>query len=110
MKAYVEELTRYNVWANARISSYILEAGDTIADMPLTSSFPSIRKTLYHLWDAQEIWMARLNGVSLNAWPSQSFTGSLTEAVKSLDENSNDFVRFVKENDQDALEKVIIFH
>jgi len=110
MKLYVEQLTRYNAWANARISSYILEAGAAIADLPLISSFPSIRKTLYHLWDAQEIWMARLNGVSLNAWPSQSFTGSLTEAMKRLEESSNDFVRFVEERDQNTLEKVIIFH
>ena len=29
MKQYLTELTRYNLWANERIASYILKAGET---------------------------------------------------------------------------------
>jgi uncharacterized damage-inducible protein DinB len=110
MKPYIEELTRYNVWANELITSYLLQAGAAIADKEQSSSFPTIRKTLYHLWDAQVIWLARLNGTSLNTWPSQSFNGTLEEAAAGLLANSEEFVRFVAESDEKALERDVVFH
>ena len=91
------ELTEYNTWANRQITSFILQAGLEIADKELVSSFPTIRKTLYHIWDAQVIWYARLNGIPLTTWPSKSFNGSLEEACKQLISHSEDFAAFAKE-------------
>ncbi len=87
-------LVKYNQWANEKICSFINDAGEKIADTELVSSFPTIRKTLFHLWDAQVIWMKRLRGESSNTWPSHHFNGSIKEATEMLLENSADYIRF----------------
>ena len=110
MKQYLIDLTRFNHWANERISSYILKAGESKADAVQKSSFPSIRKTLYHLWDAQVIWLGRLRGHSLNAWPSQTFQGSLEEAVAQIAFNSLEIVRFVEGLNENDVERDVIYH
>jgi uncharacterized damage-inducible protein DinB len=89
-------LVKYNQWANERICGYINEAGEKIADTELISSFPTIRKTLFHLWDAQVIWMKRLRGESSNTWPSHNFNGSLKEAIDLILLNSNDYIQFAE--------------
>lgn len=89
-------LVKYNQWANERICGFINEAGDKYADAELISSFPTIRKTLFHLWDAQVIWMKRLRGESSNTWPSHNFNGSLKEATDLLLQNSEDYILFTE--------------
>ena len=89
-------LCKYNIWANQKITEYILAAGNEIADVELQSSFPTIRKTLYHIWDAQAIWYSRLKGVSFNSWPSKDFTGTLDEACAGLLLSSREFISLVE--------------
>lgn len=89
-------LTKYNHWANEIICDFINNAGEKIADAELISSFPTIRKTLFHMWDAQVIWMKRLRGESSNTWPSHNFTGSLYEATTLIMQNSADFISFAQ--------------
>jgi uncharacterized damage-inducible protein DinB len=102
-------LSEYNHWANSRICSWIREAGETVADQEVTSSFPSIRKTLYHLWDAQAIWMLRLKGESPNAWPSHSFKGNIDEATEAIIASSLEFVRFCSDLQPGDEDKQVTF-
>jgi uncharacterized damage-inducible protein DinB len=91
---HLKTLSNYNLWANEKICSYILEAGQTLADKETESSFPTIRKTLYHLWDAQTVWLKRLNGETSNSWPSHNFTGTLDDAIKLIVENSKAYIGY----------------
>ena len=95
MDSHLIKLCKYNVWANDRICTWIKKA-ETKVDEELKSSFPSIRKTLYHLWDAQFIWLARLNSESTNTWPSHSFKGNLEEAIAGIQLNSVEFVSHIE--------------
>jgi uncharacterized damage-inducible protein DinB len=95
MDTHLIKLCRYNLWANDRICAWIKKA-ETKVDDELTSSFPTIRKTLYHLWDAQFIWLTRLNGESPNTWPSHSFKGNLDEAIEGVKKNSSEFIAFIE--------------
>lgn len=96
MATHLITLCKYNVWANAQITSFILNAGEEVAEKELISSFPSIRKTLFHLWDAQEIWYKRLHNESPNTWPSHHFKGNLEEGIKAIRQSSEDYVSFVE--------------
>jgi uncharacterized damage-inducible protein DinB len=102
----LHKLTLYNTWANELICDYVLKASDNV-DSTIESSFPSLRKTLYHLWDAQVIWITRLNGESLKGFPSRDFTGSLEEACKGLNESSKQITSIVDKTDK---EKVITYN
>jgi uncharacterized damage-inducible protein DinB len=110
MKKHLLTLAEYNVWANKRITKFIEEAGELIADQNIPGSFPSIRKTLFHIWDAQEIWMKRLNGTSVNSWPSHHFTGTLHEALELFNEGSNEYVSFLKNIPENGHFTSVEFH
>jgi len=88
--------THYNYWANQTLCNYILKAGETLADIEQTGSFSSVRKTLLHIWDAQVIWYARLQGTPLTTFPSKEFKGSLAEAVEGLLKSSQAFIDYVQ--------------
>jgi uncharacterized damage-inducible protein DinB len=76
----LKKLTQYNVWANGRIMDYIISAGEDKADMKLQSSFDTIRKTVYHIYDAETVWLVRLNNLELEYWPpSRDFDFSLVD-------------------------------
>ena len=94
--------SRYNVWANQRIINSILAAGEESADKEMPSSFTSVRKTLYHIHDAESIWLCRLKNEDSD-WPaSKHFKGTLNESCKLIIEKSNEFANYVSslsEND-----------
>ena len=94
--------TQYNYWANELLLSVIeKEMTDKMLDKEIISSFPSLRKTVYHLWDAEFIWLKRLTGESLNNWPSKNFTGIFSEAKEKILLNDKSFIEFVgKLNDE----------
>ncbi|CAN5428241.1 DinB family protein [soil metagenome] len=107
---HLHKLASYNLWANKRISEYIVNAGEHKADEVIESSFPGIRKTLYHLWDGQEIWMMRLNGKSANSWPSHHFTGTLADATLALVKNSEEYVRFAENITVQSAQEVLNYN
>ena len=56
----LESLAKYDLWANTKIMEFILEAGETKADIIQKSSFPSVGERLYHIWGAETILINRL--------------------------------------------------
>ena len=96
-KEALMQLTKYNVWANAKMFGFITEAGETNADMIQSSSFSTIRKTLLHIWDAEIIWIKRLSGEWVADWPSKSFTGTLENAGTLFLTTSKDFIKYAEE-------------
>lgn len=108
MDSHLIKLCNYNIWANDRICSWI-KLAETKVDEEVTSSFPTIRKTLYHLWDAQFIWLARLNGESFNTWPSHLFKGNLDEAIEGLKKNSIAFADFIQQKKESEYSQKIEF-
>ena len=103
------KLTHYNLWANQTITSYVLKAGETVADVEQAGSFTTVRKTLLHIWDAQFIWLSRLQGTSLTEFPSKSFNGNLSEACDGLLKSSQQFIDYV-ESLNDNYDTVFAYH
>lgn len=96
MEVSLNHFLKYNLWANARIAALI---PDEVSDLELISSFSTIRKTLYHIWDAQEVWLNRLNGVPANQWPSEHFNGTLSEAKELFIQSSQKMIEFILAKD-----------
>jgi uncharacterized damage-inducible protein DinB len=74
LKQVAQLYSRYNLWANTRISDYLLQLDPALLDKEIKSSFTSIRKTVLHIWDAEYIWLQRLNGESISNYPSKDST------------------------------------
>ena len=84
MKKLIGEYASYNIWANKRICSVIDSLSDEKFQREVVSSFPSIQKTLLHMWVAQLIWIQRFEGLSLSVSSSEEFQGTREDIVNGL--------------------------
>jgi uncharacterized damage-inducible protein DinB len=95
MKKELINYTKYNVWANERIVGVIGNLSDEQIERTVVSSFPSIRGTLLHIWDAESLWLDRLKGGAPTEFPSKYFKGDNRAVFTSLIESSKYFGDFV---------------
>lgn len=97
----------YNSWANRKVGSFILNAPESLFDEEVKSSMTSLRQTVYHIWDAEFIWMRRIQGESLHDWPSKNFNGTRDETIAAWTEGSEILEDFVK-NQEFSFGSVIV--
>lgn len=71
----IKKYAAYNLWAN-NILVEVLKTLDTDKlNVEFVSSFNSLRKTLYHIYDAEKIWYQRITKSEHLEWPpSKHFT------------------------------------
>ena len=107
MKAQLVKYTEYNNWANKIITDIISNLSEEQIDKAQVSSFPSIRKTWYHIWDAQGIWMIRLHGETVTDWPSKNFKGTTSDAIDSFLNSSGEFAALIKGFNEEVIKNNI---
>ncbi len=89
----ISSLFHYNQWANSLIAAAIPAE---LADVEVPSSFNSLRKTVYHVWDSEQIWLSRLQGTPVQDWPSTTYIGSFEGALQQWQEVSARFAQFIE--------------
>ena len=89
----------FNIWANTKTAEVLTEVNDEIYYRENKSSFPSITKTVMHMWGAQNIWLKRLQGESLAAWPYQIEQESKAGQLAGLVQSSQNILDFVTSKD-----------
>lgn len=70
MMTLLHEYAAYDRWANTCFLERLAEESDDRLDAHAPSSFPSLRKTLLHIRDAECAWAQRLLGEPVT-WPAQ---------------------------------------
>jgi uncharacterized damage-inducible protein DinB len=95
MDSLLVSLTDYNVWANKRIIELLNAHPSGLLNAYVNSSYPTIRKTIYHIWDAQVIWLQRMQGLSLTVWPSEEYGDDFTGYDIYFIRQSEDFRNYV---------------
>jgi uncharacterized damage-inducible protein DinB len=68
MHTLLTQYSAYNLWANELIAGLLNKLDLKLLDAEVKSSFPSLRKTVMHIWDAELIWLSRLEGRKIS-WP-----------------------------------------
>jgi len=101
---------QFNVWANSKIVEILANVDEAILETEVRSSFPTIKKTLLHIWDAQLLWLTRLKGGKTPIWPSTEFTGGKEELLKGLVQSAQDLADFVATKDRVFLDSSITYH
>jgi uncharacterized damage-inducible protein DinB len=96
MKQLFLSYCKYNLWANRILINSIQSISKDIIDEPLLSSFPTMRKTIYHIWDAQVIWLSRLQGSSPLTWPSAEYGDDFNGFDLYFLRQCEDFIYFVE--------------
>jgi uncharacterized damage-inducible protein DinB len=105
----VQKHMQYNAWANQKTTQILTTVDEKALDAELKSSFPTIRKTIMHVWDAQQIWFLRLQGQSATKWPSQDFAGATEELFKLYVQHSEDFASFAASKDRAYLDSSVTY-
>lgn len=104
MNRVLTDYIQYNEWANKQLIDF-LRQHEALLEKGVNNSFPSLLSTLLHIWDAQSIWLNRLQGKAMTYFPSTKFEGTALEALQSLEQQSAAFVAFVQEIKPDNFEK-----
>jgi uncharacterized damage-inducible protein DinB len=97
----------YNQWANSRIAEAITSIEDkTLLDVPIVSSFTSLRKTIHHIWDAELAWMARLQNQVITWPPSAQFKDP---AIDTFVATSEQFAYFIKQQNESFFNTITVY-
>ena len=107
LNKYICSYTSYNVWANKQLGNVAMLLSDDEFDAEVNSSFKSIRKTFLHIWDAEFIWLSRIQEQQSKNIPSNFFDGSKDGLIKQLLDTSAAFEEMSTGQDILSLERVI---
>jgi uncharacterized damage-inducible protein DinB len=88
MKDQFQKYLAYNVWANTEYINWLNTLPQEALYEKVPSSFPSIIETMMHIWDAQHIWLHRLQGETKLDFPSKTFTGDWAEVCAHVIQTS----------------------
>ena len=107
MKNHLVDIVTYNHWANQRTVELLNQYDEEIITRSIVNSFSSIAETFYHTWGAEKIWLMRLQGKSLVAFPI--FEGSLVENFEKGLQYSMDFIRYVESQPEEYFDSICTF-
>lgn len=105
----IQKHFQYNAWANTKIAEILTKLSEEELDKEIVSSFPSLKKTVLHIWDAETIWLTRLEGGTLAGWPSASFKGGKDELLKGFLATSERFADLVSSKDSGFFQTSIAY-
>ena len=105
----LEQLVRYHQWANQRFIPVLQNLTPEQWEETHPSSFNSIRRTMLHLWDAEQLWLKRIQGESPLGWPSAGFTGDGPALLKGWKATTQALVDFVAGKNEEALAVIVTY-
>jgi uncharacterized damage-inducible protein DinB len=109
LTSHLNQMARYNTWANTHFAGFVGNAGEDAGVMSQVASFPSIRATLLHIWDAQFIWIMRIEGINITSWPGKEFSGSTLDAANGLVESSKQWELLVAGLESAELDRLVSY-
>ena len=100
----LQQQLKYNLWSTEILAGMLTDLSDEQWEQELVSSFPTIKLTVYHIWDAQSIWLHRIKGGEVAVWPSTQFTGTKAECINGFVLSAQNLVDFFADKDSAFLE------
>ena len=85
VKTLLLKYAGYNHWAHKRLMDLIMSLPTEQHHATISSSFNSLYKTVFHVWGAEALWLARLNKEPSQRL-SDPFNGSMENLSKALQE------------------------
>jgi uncharacterized damage-inducible protein DinB len=111
MKELLLQLARYNAWANGKMIDLLKTVPAPLLDQELASSFPSLRKTVLHVWSAEDIWLQRLLLAEHPVFAADGFRGGNDQLLQAWQKTDTDLVAFVeKQYDDRSFEHICQYY
>lgn len=109
MKHIMQQCSAYTAWANKKLFDCIAILPEETINQEITSSFPSIRLTVLHMWNAESIWWQRLKLQERVEPPAPSFTGEFAMLQKISSAQSLEWAAWVKKATEVQLQHVFAY-
>jgi uncharacterized damage-inducible protein DinB len=88
MKELLLQLAGYHVWANELLFHAIAQLPADKHRQEIASSFPSLYKTVLHMFDAESIWWQRMKLQERITRPSENYTADMKDlCIQLLQQN-----------------------
>jgi uncharacterized damage-inducible protein DinB len=107
IKNLITNYADYNLWANERYAHWLSEKSDELLNQEILSSYPSILKTLNHIWSGEEYWFAVITKTKdfQNRFNVKDFQKD--EILKGLVNRSNHLASAIKSlSEKELIEKI----
>ena len=109
MKSLLLDLAKYNEWANIKFAERFSQLDEAVFNAPVKSSFPSIRLTMLHIYDAEIAWCSRLQGIPMLDWASKNFQGDHIAVCNILIETSKKLREVIESQPESYFRKKLTF-
>ncbi|GAB4091181.1 DinB family protein [Flaviaesturariibacter terrae] len=96
MKELLLSYARYHAWANDQLLQVMQSMPEEQWTREVPSSFPSLRKTLLHVLDAESIWWQRMQLQEKIVRPSDNFGGDGVAIAQALRKTDQQWLEFVQ--------------
>lgn len=106
MKELLLSYAQYNLWANQRVCDFLAQVEEEKMNREIVSSFTSLRKTIFHVYGAQELWLKRLGGESPSVFPAYESKSS-SETMQALIETSQQIIAYVESRSEEQLMEML---
>lgn len=107
--AMIKKYAAYNYWANKKLIELLATLPSEVLLQEVVSSFTSIQKTLYHIYDAEHIWYQRLIQSNDLHWPPSSKFQD-TDSPLLILEASETLLHFVNGKDESYFQESTEYH
>ena len=109
MKEILLQYATFNAWANQRLCETVLLLPELQQEQHIDSSFPSLKKTLAHMWDAESIWWQRMKLLENVTRPSESGEFSTQEISTNLVQQNKNWLDWINNATPAAIDHVFAY-
>jgi uncharacterized damage-inducible protein DinB len=109
MKELLLQYAAYNIWANGLITDSISNLDAETQNKEVPSSFPSLFKTVIHMWDAESIWWQRMKLQERIIRPSDNFAGDFNDLSQQLLHQNKQWHDWINNAQEHMLQHVFMY-
>jgi uncharacterized damage-inducible protein DinB len=109
MKILLTQYSSYHLWANQQLLDVIDKQPKGVQELPVISSFPSLKDTILHMWDSESTWWQRIKLLEAIQLPSATFNGNFNDLAKGLMQQSRQWQEWILQANEHMLEHEFIY-
>lgn len=103
------QLSAYNLWANQVLFQAVGDLPSELHQAAIGGSFPSLHKTIVHLWDAESIWWQRMKLQERITVPGDTFAGTTPEAARQVQLLNKQWHEWIVASQEHVLQHVFMY-
>jgi uncharacterized damage-inducible protein DinB len=99
MKTLLLNYLQYNHWANEKMCNYLSGVDENEIVENKKAEYQTIKKVILHIADAEQTWLARMNGKNIPHMHNLDATRSFDGICSIIRKNSADFIGLISGKD-----------